>query len=82
MISLVLSHRSKNLKRRMDQCYRSVTVQIKWQTHVTAWLQLNFIWQAKENTSLRREVGLTQKKQREEGSLILSPLCICFFSSP
>ena len=66
VISLVLSHCSKNLKLRMDQCYSSVTVQIKWQTHVTAWLQLSFIWQAKENTSLRHEGGLTQKTRREE----------------
>ena len=29
-------------------------------------LQLSFIWQAKENTSLRYEGGPTQKMQREE----------------
>ena len=40
VISSVLSHCSKNLQ---------------WQSRVTAWLQLNFIWQVKENTSTRRE---------------------------
>ena len=38
----------------------------KLQTSVTVWLQLSFIWQAKENASLRREGGPTQKKRREE----------------
>ena len=33
-------------------------------------LQLSFIWQAKENTSSRREGGPTQKTQREESSSI------------
>ena len=47
VISSVLSHRSKNLK---------------WQTSVTALLQISFIWQAKENTFLRREGGPTQKR--------------------
>ena len=77
VISLVLSHCSKNLKWCMDQCYSSVTVQIKWQTHVTAWLQLSFIWQAKENTSLRREGRLTQMKQREAAIATAKSLQLC-----
>ena len=39
---------------------------LKQQTGVIVRLQLSFIWQAKENTSLRCEGGLTQKTQREE----------------
>ena len=42
-------------------------------------LQLSFIWQAKENTSLRPEGGPTQ---REAPGSILAPLFICFFSIP
>ena len=53
VISPVLSHYSKNLKRRMNQCYSSV-------------LQLSFIWQAKENISLRHEGKPTQETQRKE----------------
>ena len=53
VISSVLSHHSKNWKWWMDQCYSSV-------------LQLNCIWNTKENTSLRHERRLTQKKRREE----------------
>ena len=37
---------------------------LKWQTCLTARLQLCFIWQAKDSTSLRREGGLTQKGER------------------
>ena len=37
---------------------------LKWQTCVTARLQLSFIWQAKDSTSSRREGGLTQKGER------------------
>ena len=48
VISLVLSHRSKDLKQ---------------QTSITPQLQLSFIWQAKENKSSRYEGGLTQKKR-------------------
>ena len=44
----------------------------------SVWSQLSFIWQAKENISLRCEGGPTQKKR--QGS-ILAPLFICFFSS-
>ena len=57
-----------------DQCFSSVTAQFKWETSVTAWLQLSFIWQAKENTSLRCEGGLTQKKRGAQFWLLL-----CFF---
>ena len=48
IISLVLSHHSKNLK---------------WWTSVTAWLQLSFIWQAKENAFSRHEGSWTQNKR-------------------
>ena len=47
VISLVLSRCSKTLKQ---------------QTSVTVWLQLSFIWQAKENTSSSCEGGPAQKK--------------------
>ena len=53
VISSILSRHSKNLKRQTEQCCSSV-------------LQLSFIWQAKENTSLRHVGGLTQQMQREE----------------
>ena len=69
VISLVLSHCSKTLKQRTDQCYSSVS-------------QLSFIWQAEENTSSRLEGGLTQKTQRDAPSSILALVFICFFSSP
>ena len=43
-------------------------------------LQLTFVWQAKENTSSRREGGPTQKTLREGRPwLNLTPLFICFF---
>ena len=50
-------------------------------------LQFSFIWQAKENTSLKCEGRLTQKTQkrkkiREAGGSILAPLFICFFLLP
>ena len=53
VISLVLSHHSKNFKWCMDQCYSTV-------------LQLSFIWQEKENTSSSLEGRLTQKMQKEK----------------
>ena len=56
VISLVLSCHSKNLKQ---------------QTSVTVWLQLSFIWQAKENTSSRHEGRLTQKSRRAQFWLLL-----------
>ena len=59
VISSVLSHHSKNLKQG---------------TSVTARLQLSFIWQAKENTSLRWEDGPTQKKRVS----IFAPFLIFF----
>ena len=64
VISLVLSHCSKNLK---------------WQTSVTALLQLSFTWQAKENTSSRCEGVLTQKKRVAQFWLLF---LYVFFSSP
>ena len=67
VISSVLSRCSKNVKQWTDHCYSSV-------------LQLSFIWQAKENTSLRRKGWPTQKVQREDRGPILAPLFICFFS--
>ena len=50
-------------------------------------LQLSFIWQARENTSLKHEGRLTQKTQkrkkiREARGSILAPLLICFFPPP
>ena len=48
VISSVLSHHSKKLK---------------WQTTVTACLQLSFTWQAKDSTPLRQEGGSTPKKR-------------------
>ena len=48
VISLVLSHHSKDLKQ---------------QTSVTPQLQLSFIWQAKENKSSRYEDGLTKRRE-------------------
>ena len=53
VISLVLSHCSKDLK--------------QW-TSVTALLQFSFIWQAKDSTSLRHEEGPTQKGRINPGS--------------
>ena len=69
VISLVLSHHSKKLKQGMDQYYSYM-------------LQLSFIWQAKENTSMSREGRLTQKMRREAPGSILAPLLILFFSPP
>ena len=60
VISSSLSHLSENLKQ---------------QTSVTARLQLSFIWQAKESTSLRWEDGPTQKKRVS----ILAPFLIFLF---
>ena len=67
VISSVLSHQGKNLKQR---------------TSVTARLQLSFIWQAKENTSLKCEGRPAQKTQREEGGSILAPFFCMFFLLP
>ena len=67
VISLVLSHHSKRWKR---------------QTSVTARLQLSFIWQAKENTSSRREGGPTQKKRREVPLLNFGSSFYMFFLLP
>ena len=67
VISSVLSHRSKNLKR--------------W-TSVTARLQLSFIWQAKENTSLRPEARPTCRMRREEKGSILALLLMFFLLPP
>ena len=67
VISLVLSRCSKNMKQRTDQCYISV-------------LQLSFIWQAKENTSLRHE-GRPNQKTRREG-LNFGSSFYTFFSPP
>ena len=55
---------------------------LKQQTSITARLQLSFIWQAKENTSLKCEGSPAQKTQREEGGSVLAPFSVCFFSSP
>ena len=44
----------------------SVLSQQKFEAMDGPVLQLSFIWQAKENTSLRYEGGPTQKMQREE----------------
>ena len=48
---------------------------LKWQTSVTAWLQLSFIRQAKETTSSRREGGLTQKKRGAQLWLFFLYVC-------
>ena len=53
----------------MDQCYSSM-------------LHLSFIWQAKGNTSLRREDGPTQKIGREEKPLAQVWLLFLFAISP
>ena len=44
----------------------SVLLQQKFEAMHGPVLQLSFIWQAKENTSLRHEGRPTQKTQREE----------------
>ena len=56
VISLVLSHGSKDLKQ---------------QTSVTAKWQLSFIWQAKESISLKYKGGLTQKREAQSWLLFL-----------
>ena len=59
----------------------SVVAQFKCWVSVTAWLQVSFIWQAKENASSRCEGGSTQKTQREDrGSILL--LFLYVFSPP
>ena len=63
VISSVLSHCSKNLK---------------WLSSVKAWLQLSFIWQAKENASSRHEGGPTQKRHVAQFWLLF--LYFFFFS--
>ena len=68
----------------MDQCYCSVVAQFKCWASVTAWLQVSFIWQAKENASLRHEGGPTQKTLGEEKNLlhpclILTPFYVFVF---
>ena len=64
VISLVLSRCSKTSKQ---------------QTSVTVWLQLSFIWQAKENTSSSCEGGPAQKKSGAQFWL----LCLyALFPSP
>ena len=69
--SPVLSLCNKNLKWWTGQCYSSM-------------LQLSFIWQAKENASLRHEGGPTQKTLGEEKNLlhpclILTPFYVFVF---
>ena len=64
MISLVLSCHGKNLK---------------WRASVPARLQLSFIKQTKENTSSRREGGLTRKKKSMAQFWLLF-LCFCSFA--
>ena len=62
----------------------SVLLQQKIEAKDKSVLQLSFIWQAKENTSLRHEGGLTQKTRREErppGQFWLLFLYV-FFSFP
>ena len=55
---------------------------LKQQTSVIVRLQLSFIWQAKENTSLKCEGRPAQKTQREEGGSILAPFFLYVFSPP
>lgn len=57
VISLVLSCRSKDLK---------------WWTSVTAWLQLSFIWQAKDSTPSRCEGGPTPKEKPSSFGFLLA----------
>ena len=45
-------------------------------------VQLSFTWQAKETISLRNEGGQTCKEKREPRGSILTPLFLCYFSSP
>ena len=59
----------------------SVSLQQKFEAMVGPVLQLSFIWQAKENTSLRCEVRPTQKTQGEAPSSIWL-LFLCFFLHP
>ena len=59
IISLVLSSHCKNLKQRAS---------------VTAWLQLSFIWRAKENTSLRCEGSSVQFSHSTECPTLWDPM--------
>ena len=52
---------------------------LKWLSSVEAWLQLSFIWQAKENASSRREGGPTQKRHVAQFWLLF--LYFLFFPS-
>jgi len=59
-----------------DQCYSSVTAQLKWWTSVTALLQLSFICHAKENISSRGEGGPKEREGLDLGSsfsMLFSP---------
>ena len=67
VISSVLSCRSKDLK---------------WWTSVTAWLQLSFIWQAKDNTPSRCEGGPTPKERPSSFGFLLASSFYPFVSSP
>ena len=62
--------------------WTSVTAQFKLWTTVIALLQLSFICQAKENASLKREGGPTQKKWREERGSIFGSSFYLFFLLP
>ena len=64
---MVLSCCSKNLRRRMDQCYNSV-------------LQFSFIWSAKENTSSRHEGRLTQRHEQKPPAQFWLFVLYVFFS--
>ena len=44
-------------------CSFHYSTDLKGWTSVTAWLQLSFIWQAMENTSLSHEVGRPKKRE-------------------
>ena len=44
-------------------CNFHYSTDLKGWTSVTAWLQLSFIWQAKENTSQSHEVGRPKKRE-------------------
>ena len=62
----------------MCNFFGSVSLQQKFHPSITAWLQLSFIWQAKENISLRPEDGPTLKKRGDPFWLLL----FMFFSLP
>ena len=55
---------------------------LKWQTCVTARLQVSFIWQAKDSTSSRREGGLTQKGERLNPGSSFCMFCLLPLSLP